>query len=1036
MSRLHFQYQRARPPPGPVLTNWKNNKIRPGEVLKAISRTYKNTDYSFNKAYINKSHDELCNTGGSPPKLSSQQKFVADFMRPGNPTRGILIYHGLGSGKTITSIIVGEAMKSHHTGGGRIKDPPETRRGISRVLVVVPVALMNQYKETIQGWAPKQVMIPDGKGVYHPQNYYKRPTQLEKDEKRDIEVLQKKMMAMKSGSREFVLAEKSLKKKQKKLVDYVAKRERTMNTTYQIVSHQRFLNLLMKKNKTDGTYKEGELFDGENPMQQPGTLVIIDEVQRVVSEKGSSYQRLLYTLKYHSHPDLKVALLTATPIYDKPFEAALTMNLLRPRIPFPNTREIFQEMFVKMSSDTNKLAIPIGTKNEELFKYLCTGYVSYYSGGNPRSFPFKTEVTVEHRMKPTQESMYKLVLESEIRRAVKEKQNPENVIQLLDAYLDEDDKQDPMNVFILTQMYSNIALPGVDEEMATYLQYKYNVAGVDPLEVPPPPMKKEEIVARGLDNLERDISQKYRAEGLVPALDELSRYSAKYAAMVKTIISGKGPAFIFSNFLDYGVNAIARILKSVGFVQYSPMSNSGGSRTAMKFAIWSSDTAGGKKGEYYAKTVQNLFNSPANSDGSKLKVILGTRSIMEGVSFFNVRQVHISDPWWNESRIQQIAARAVRNCSHKALPPQERQVTIFKHASAYQTGVANQPDIIRLLRDLNAGGDLLRSFETETIEQYMYRKASQKMQLTQDFQKLLKEAAVDCKINKYGNLVRLTETYQPQEEENMFMLAYHNPTTDIFYGRQDIGTQLISYQDVISGRYGYMGMASSAAAENKLVFKRLRQKYVRDRSPGGRKGDKRLVTYLSDKPEDILNSTPGLIIKEDVKCNKTMKTLGKQRGDASTREKLDNLYKNNILIPHISRMIKTGQFRRTLYKFINSTHIKGKVRDASGEPIFKGSMGELRKKAKRVLMKKAYKTPHEKLVNDLIFKYELYGVEHEDQLMAMSDEWLRTEIQGYQAELARRAALDPDGMGGNQYGKRSKAKKMRLNKKISCKSKK
>ena len=1037
-SRLHFKYQSGPPPAGPTLTNWTSNKIRPGEILKAISRTYKNTDYSFNKAYIKKSHDELCNIGSAPSKLSAQQKFVADFMRPGNPTRGILIYHGLGSGKTITSIIVGEAMKSTHTGGGRIKEPPATRRGISRVLIVVPVALMSQYKLAIQGWGPKQVLIPDGKGVYHPQNYFKRPTQLEKDEEKSIRKLQEDMMKMQVRSREFVLAEKNLIKKQRKLADYVAKRERTMNTTYQIVSHQRFLNLLMKKDKARGTYSEGEMFDGENPMQQPGTLVIIDEVQRVVSEKGSSYQRLLYSLKYHSHPDLKIALLTATPIYDKPFEAALTMNLLRPRIPFPNTKEVFQKMFVEMEESDGKIPLPVGTKNTDLFKYLCAGYVSYYSGGNPRSFPFKSEVTVEHRMKPTQESMYKMVMESEIRKAIKEKQNPDNVLELLDAYLNDDDKQDPMNVFMLTQMYANIALPGVDDEIEKYLQYKYNIAGVDPLGQPPPPMKKQEIVGRGLDNLEREISERYRAGGLVPALEHLSRYSEKYATMVRTIIGGKGPAFVFSNFLDYGVNAIARILKAVGFIQYSPMSKTEGSRTAMKFAVWSSDTAGGKKGEFFARNVQALFNGTENKDGSKLKVILGTRSIMEGVSFFNVRQVHISDPWWNESRIQQIAARAVRNCSHKALPPNERQVTIFKHASAYQR-VGDQPDIIRLLRDLNAGGELLRSFEDRTIEQYMYQKASQKMRLTQDFQNLLKEAAVDCNINKYGNLVRLTEVYQPQPD-GTFLLTYLNPTTDILYGRRDIGTTPISYQEVVSGRYGYMALTQgSQTRPSTNIFQEIEEKMVRERSPGGRKGSPKPKLVLSEKPEHRLKKiSPGLIITERVKCNKSAKTFKSQRGDNKVKEQLDHLYMNNILVPQISRMIKTGQFRRTLFAFINSKHIKGKVVDSAGQPIFKGSMAELRKKAKRVLMKKTYKTPHEKLVHDLIFKYELYGVEHEDQLFRMSDEFLRAEIDGHKAELARQAALDPfaTAFGKGRKNKKAPTKKpTRSNKKISCKSK-
>ena len=79
------------------------------------------------------------------------------------------------------------------------------------------------------------------------------------------------------------------------------------------------------------------------------------------------------------------------------------------------------------------------------------------------------------------------------------------------------------------------------------------------------------------------------------------------------------------------------------------------------------------------------------------------------------------------------------------------------------------------------------------------------------------------------------------------------------------------------------------------------------------------------------------------------------------------------------------------------------------------------------------------LVHDLIFKYELYGVEHEEQLFAMSDEFLRAEIDGHKAELARQAALDPFatafGKGRKNKKKAPTKKPTRSNKKISCKSK-
>lgn len=41
----------------------------------------------------------------------------------------------------------------------------------------------------------------------------------------------------------------------------------------------------------------------------------------------------------------------------------------------------------------------------------------------------------------------------------------------------------------------------------------------------------------------------------------------------------------------------------------------------------------------------------------------------EGLSFINMRIVHIVEPYWFYGRISQIIYRAVRNNSHKTLPP-------------------------------------------------------------------------------------------------------------------------------------------------------------------------------------------------------------------------------------------------------------------------------------------------------------------------------------------------------------------------------
>ena len=110
--------------------------------------------------------------------------------------------------------------------------------------------------------------------------------------------------------------------------------------------------------------------------------------------------------------------------------------------------------------------------------------------------------------------------------------------------------------------------------------------------------------------------------------------------------------------------------------------------------VCSSTFAGNKD-----KAKQKLINSIENKNGNLLKIILGTRSIMEGVSFKNVKQVHITDPWWNESRIEQILARAVRFCSHSLLPLDEQWTDIFRHYSALPMN--DDPEISEMLKGLH-----------------------------------------------------------------------------------------------------------------------------------------------------------------------------------------------------------------------------------------------------------------------------------------------------------------------------------------------
>ena len=113
-----------------------NNK----ELLEFIAREYsgeafpENSPFEFKDDYIQLSNNEICKA--VEMSLAPQQKFMGQIMGPSSNFNNMLIFHGLGSGKSCTSIVVGEALKNASN---------------QRLLFVVPAPLVDQYYEEIAG---------------------------------------------------------------------------------------------------------------------------------------------------------------------------------------------------------------------------------------------------------------------------------------------------------------------------------------------------------------------------------------------------------------------------------------------------------------------------------------------------------------------------------------------------------------------------------------------------------------------------------------------------------------------------------------------------------------------------------------------------------------------------------------------------------------------------------------------------------------------------------------------------------------------
>jgi hypothetical protein len=114
-------------------------------------------------------------------------------------------------------------------------------------------------------------------------------------------------------------------------------------------------------------------------------------------------------------------------------------------------------------------------------------------------------------------------------------------------------------------------------------------------------------------------------------------------------------------------------------------------------------------------------------NGEKVRVIVTTPRISEGVNFRYVRQIHLLDPWWNMSRIEQVIGRALRTCSHQALPFEEQNCSVYLH-------------VVR------------SDIDHECFDEYTYRtKVEEKGIRIAKVRRILEESAMDCPIQTSMN---------------------------------------------------------------------------------------------------------------------------------------------------------------------------------------------------------------------------------------------------------------------------------------------
>ena len=686
-----------------------------------------NIDANFNNKIFNKT--EFYKTKYKPIvekktdgsfTLSNSQLFVKNYISEHTPYNGILIWHEVGVGKTCSGISIAENFKKKMYLYGKktlILTPSETLQQNWRD------EIFNIEKELKRINSKKTDTVQCTGSIYYKEEYNLNNNNIDKIKsqvKKDINLYYefygygKLARSIQTDLKHYKIGRKPT---QKTLIDYIKKR---------------FSN----------------------------RVIIMDEVH-VIRESGTNKDKkaLPYIEMIARYAEnSKFILLTATPMYNISKEIILLINLLLwndKRSPIEED-DIFNKDGIKMKEEQAVI---------DILQEKTRGYISYVRGENPLTFPIKLWPS-ENTYTPGEggDTLYNKLIIDDVNMEA-----DDNKISKKDKINENADFRLYNNILSEWQYKNMIRFIEPDEESTLINSSAFSTKPTQASNIIFPTADKSigEIGETGLDACFEKRDGTYFYDDHVKHLGveqkpflhitNLKQYSAKFENIINSITSCKGICFVFSQYIASGNLALALALEENGFMRYDGNNKIENllekDNTRDKFCAKHNKYFSNFKpeeeqqfkqaryilldGSMSKKKLNSLVKEcrgegQDNKNGEHIKVILGTRVVEQGISFLNVREVHILDPWHHLNQMKQATGRAIRNYSHHALDERERNVTIYLHSAQYDKQYTNNKQV-------------------ESNDERIYRRAFFKKKHMAGIERLLKNNAIDCKLNKENN---------------------------------------------------------------------------------------------------------------------------------------------------------------------------------------------------------------------------------------------------------------------------------------------
>lgn len=452
----------------------------------------------------------------------------------------------------------------------------------------------------------------------------------------------------------------------------------------------------------------------------------------------------------------RIVLISGTPAVNNPYEIALIYNLMRPDV-FPDNEVDFNSLFIDPSDQT------LSRENKNMFQRRILGLTSYYIGATPDYYADKKVLYKNIVMTDYFKELYEVLEQEEERKQLQmlrfnkgkvgdtmstyasyTRQASNFVFPQIDDKINGKNRPRPSKMKLDLQD-ANIIDEGKDEKKISKILENHNAkeyykvtrkfieATIDYFNDLNSKDEKRGYTLR--DDIkefkkEMNIKKFLKVERKSSLFKELYKCSPKMINIILNIKKSKGPTMVYSNYVDMeGLEMFKIYMNLFGMAdltndkEFNVDSDKQLKYDGKRFIEYH-----GKIDRKIRETNKKIFNLPKNKEGRLVKVILISPAGSEGINLSNVRQVHIMEPYWNEVRIEQIIGRAIRQCSHKDLPMEERKVRVYRYKMVRKTG-------------------------KDTIDVIMENLSRKKQNLIMSFLDAMKEAAVDCELFKNHNMM-------------------------------------------------------------------------------------------------------------------------------------------------------------------------------------------------------------------------------------------------------------------------------------------